>query len=226
MKKLGGTCSILDGIVFAISGFAFFLSQVGRFDWNSISSISDYLVSRPTSLALWKIVNGGAALAAFTAIAGVLALSDVIKPAHEGYVRWTSTLAIIGYSIIAVTNIADLYQIKRMALGYVIADESAKSALEIIGIGTLDPTLSLRFITIGSWLLTAGWFSASNNLLPKTLAYFGVIAGITSLGFALASFFELQTFTLLAGSVAVIFHPVWLIWTGIILRQNKAIVHL
>ena len=200
----------------------FFLSQVGRFDWNSISSISEYFVNSPSSLALWKIVNGGAALASFLAIAGVLGLSDVIKPAHEGFVRWTSMLAIIGYTIIAITNVADLYQIKRVALGYVVADESAKSALEIIGIGTLDPTLSLRFITIGAWLLTAGWFSASNNLLPKALANFGVIAGITSLGFALASFFELQTITLMAGSVAVVFHPIWLIWTGIILRQSKA----
>ncbi len=222
MKILGGTCSILAGTVFAISGFAFFLSQVGRFDWNSISSISEYFVNSPSSLALWKIVNGGAALASFLAIAGVLGLSDVIKPAHEGFVRWTSMLAIIGYTIIAITNIADLYQIKRVALGYVVADESTKSALEIIGIGTLDPTLSLRFITIGAWLLTAGWFSASNNLLPKALAYFGVIAGITSLGFALASFFELHTITLMAGSVAVVFHPIWLIWTGIILRQSKA----
>jgi len=222
MKILGGTCSILAGTVFAISGFAFFLSQVGRFDWNSISSISEYFVNSPSSLALWKIVNGGAALASFLAIAGVLGLSDVIKPAHEGFVRWTSMLAIIGYTIIAITNVADLYQIKRVALGYVVADESAKSALEIIGIGTLDPTLSLRFITIGAWLLTAGWFSASNNLLPKALANFGVIAGITSLGFALASFFELQTITLMAGSVAVVFHPIWLIWTGIILRQSKA----
>ena len=222
MKILGGTCSILAGTVFAISGFAFFLSQVGRFDWNSISSFSEYFVNSPSSLALWKIVNGGAALASFLAIAGVLGLSDVIKPAYEGFVRWTNMLAIIGYTIIAITNIADLYQIKRVALGYVVADESAKSALEIIGIGTLDPTLSLRFITIGAWLLTAGWFSASNNLLPKALANFGVIAGITSLGFALASFFELQTITLMAGSVAVVFHPIWLIWTGIILRQSKA----
>jgi hypothetical protein len=49
----------------------------------------------------------GAALASFLAIAGILALSDKLRPFHDGFARWTSTLAIIGYSIIAITNVAD-----------------------------------------------------------------------------------------------------------------------
>ena len=131
-------------------------------------------------------------------------------------------LAIIGYTVIAVTNIADLYQIQRIALGFASADASTQRAIEIMGIGSLDPTLSLRFITIGAWILTVGWLSASENLLSRPLAYFGVIAGAISLAFAFASLFELQTITLMTGVAAVFFHPIWLLWTGIVLRQTKA----
>lgn len=222
MIKTGAYLSILAGMLFAISGIAFFSSQVGRFDWNSIRSISEYVLSQPNALALWKLVNGGAALAAFLAIGGVLALSERVKPAHEGFVRWTSTLAIIGYTILAVSNIADLYQIERLAAGYPTAGAAAQVALEIGGIGSLDPTLSLRFITIGVWILVAGWFSVSSRLLPRALAYFGVVAGVFSLMVAVASFFGLQSLTLFSGAAAVVCHPIWLVWTGVALRRSQA----
>lgn len=219
MFKFGGTSSIIAGLLFAISGIVFLFAQVGQFDWDSISSISIYFTSNPSAYSLWKIVNIGSAVAAFLAIASVLALMDLIIPTQKEIVRWASILAIIGYAVIAITNIADLYQIKRLALGYAGVDEAAKSVLEVVGIGSLDPTLNIRFMTIGIWLFVVGWVSMSAQLLPKTLAYFGVVAGLVSLSFAFGSFFDWQSFTLLSGIVAVIFHPVWLIWIGIQLRQ-------
>lgn len=217
MAKVGSTCSILAGALFVISGVAFFL-LVGHFDYSSIKSISEYFNTAPAALTILTVVNGGAALASFLAVAGVLALSDKMRPTHEGLVRWTSTLAIIGYAILAVSDIADLYQIKQIAVGYAQLDQSAQSALEVMGIGSLDPSLILRFITIGPWFLVAGWLSLRNGQLPKVLAWFGVIAGITALLFVVVSFFALQTLTMITITITLIFHPLWLIWTGIALQ--------
>jgi len=220
MTKIGGTCSILAGVVFLISGLVYFLFLVGRFDWNSVSSISQYLQNVPLASTMWSVVNEGATLASFLAIAGVIALSDVLKPANEGFIRWTSTLAIIGYTILAVTNVADLYQTKHMAIGYAQLDKSAQAALEVIGIGTLDPVLSLRFITIGPWFLVAGWSSLRGGQLPKGLAYLGMVAGSVALLVVVAAFLELEALIPITAGMAVIFHPIWLIGTGIILRQR------
>jgi len=220
MAKVGSVCSVLAGAAFLAGGSIFFL-QVGRFDWNSIRSISEYLTAVPFASTMWMIGNWSAALASFLAIAGVLALSDEMRPAHEGLVRWTSTLAIIGYAILAVSNVADVYQIHRMALSYAQLDRSAQSALEAMGSGTLDPNLGLRYITIGPWFLVAGCLSLRTGQLPKVLSCLGMIAGFAALLFVVVSFLELQALTLITAFIAVVFHPVWLIWTGLVLGRNR-----
>lgn len=218
--KLGSICSILAGALLVVSGVAFFLIA-GHFDYNSIKSISEYFSSVPAASTILTVINGGAALASFLAIAGVLALSDRLRPFHEGSVRWTSTLAIIGYAILAISDIADLYQIKQLAIGYPQLDQSAQGALEVMGIGSLDPALILRFITIGPWFLVAGWLSLQNGQLPKVLAWLGVIGGFAALIFVVVSFFDLQTLTMITITITLIFHPLWLIWTGLILGQRR-----
>ncbi|NIN99532.1 MAG: hypothetical protein GTO49_32095, partial [Anaerolineae bacterium] len=95
-------------------------------------------------------------MAALLAIAGVMALADLMHSANQGLVRWLSTLAIIGYAIIAVTNVADYYQIDRLAAGYPLIDRSAQAAIDLVGIGSLDPRLNFRFITLGPWFLAVG----------------------------------------------------------------------
>lgn len=220
MAKVGSICSILAGAILVVSGAGFFL-LVGHFDFDSIKSISEYFNAVPGALTILAVVNGGAALASFLAVAGVLALSDRIRSFHEGLVRWMSTLVIIGYTILAVSDIADLYQTRQMALGYAQIDRSAQSALEVIGIGSLDPTLILRFITFGPWFLVAGWLSLRNGQLPKVLAWLGVIAGIAALLFVVVSFLDLPTLTMITITITLVFHPLWLIWTGLVLGQNK-----
>lgn len=221
MARLGGRCSILSGLIYIISGVVFFVYQVGRFDWNSIASISAYFQAFPQAVITWGIVNIGATCASFLAIAGVLALSDRLKPVHEGFVHWTSTLAVIGYSISAITNVADYDQIKKIATGYPLLDPSARSALEVIGIGSLDPTLILQFMTLGSWFLIAGWLSIRRGLLPKPLAWLGFVGGIVSLGSVVVSVLEIQSLAMLTLVAALVFHPIWLIWTGLVLWQER-----
>ncbi len=216
MAKLGGICSILAGAIFAISGIAFFYI-VGRFDWNSISSINSYFQNASEAEMMWGIVNLGAAVASFLAIAGVLALADRLRPFQEGFVRWTCTLALIGYSILAISDVADYYLVKRLAANFSQIDPSAQSALEATGISPLDPALILRFITLGPWFLTAGWLSIRQGLLPKPLAWLGFVAGIAALGYVMVTVLGFQSLTLITGGLAVIFQPVWLIWTGLVL---------
>lgn len=192
----------------------------GRFEWNSIASISAYFQTLTEAGLMWGIVNLSAALASFLAIAGVLALSDRLRPFHEGFVRWTVTLAIIGYSILAISDVADFYMIKRLATNYPQIDPSAQSALEATGIGSLDSTLILRFITLGPWFLIAGWLALRKSLLPKPLAWLGLIGGSAALAFVVVSVLEVPALTMPTVMITLIFHPIWLIWTGLVLWRE------
>ena len=91
----------------------------------------------------------------------------------------------------------------------------------MMGIGSLDPALILRFITISPWFLVAGWLSLQNGQLPNVLAWLGVIGGIAALIFVVVSFCDLQTLTMIPITITLIFHPFWLIWTGLILGQKR-----
>jgi len=221
MLKIGSICSVTSGIVFLLSGLSFFIFQVGRFDWNSMKSINDYFSSFPFAAASWTTINIGAAIASFLAVAGVLSLADILKPNNEGIVRWTSTLAIVGYAVIAVTNIADLYKIKHIMAGYTNADTSVRNALEVTGIGSLDPTFIIRFLAIGPWFLSSGVLSFKNDQIPKSLSVFGIMAGAVALIFVVISIIELPIISMITGSTAVIAHPIWLLWTGIVIGKVK-----
>ncbi len=219
MLSVGGVCSILSGGLFAVSGLVFLLSQVGRFDWNSIGSISLYLVNEPLAARLWLVVNWGAAVAALLAIAGVMGLADLMHPAHPGLMRWLSTLAILGYVVIAVTNVADYYQVIRLTSGYPQLEPSAQAAIDLIGTASLDPRLNLRFITLGPWFLAVGWLASSGGQLPRPIAYLGVLSGLTALLIVALTLVELEPVVLLAGVLAIAVHPIWLIGTGYRLRR-------
>ncbi len=221
MAKLGGVCSILAGTIYAISGGIFFVYQVGHVNWDSVASISEYFKTAPGAGLLWGIVNYGAAIASFLAIAGVQALSDRMRSSNDEIVRWVSTLAIIGYSIIAITNVADYTLTKRLATGYAELNSSGQSSLEILGVYSLDSRLILRFISIGPWFLVAGYLSRRKRLLPQPLAWLGIFAGAFALLVVSASILEFQSITMFSVVAALSFHPIWLIWTGIMLKREN-----
>lgn len=216
--RVGGACSILAGCLFAFSGFLFIVFQAGRFDWSSIGSISQYLSHVPSASTIWSIINWIAALAAFLSIAGVLAIADVMRPTNTGLVNWLSIIAIIGYSVIAVTNVADYYQIKRLAGGYSRLDLSAQEAVDLVGFGSLDPLLNLRLVTLGPWFLAVGWLCLRRNRLPRAVGYLGVIGGVGGLFVYVMSLAEVEAVVVLGAVVGVVFHPIWLIVTGYFLR--------
>ncbi len=221
MARLGGFCSILAGVAYTISGIVYFVYQAGRFDPNSIASINDFFLNVPEAEFTWATVNFSAALASLLAVAGVLALSDRLRPSQEGFVRWASALAIIGYSLSAITNVADFYQIKRIVAGYPQLDFSVKSAVELVGIGSLDPGLILHLATLGTWFLVAGWLALRRGLLPKSLAGSGLIAGIIALASVVISVAELSSLMMLTIILALAFHPIWLLGTGFMLLKEK-----
>jgi hypothetical protein len=58
------------------------------------------------------------------------------------------------------------------------------------------------------------WLSRRMGRFPRALFYLGVLASIVTLLYVLISFLDLPAWTAMAAAIAVVFHPVWLIWAG------------
>lgn len=211
-SNTGSLFSILSGILYALSGILFIRFQANRFDWYSIRSIKQYLADTPYAMTIWTLINWGAALASLLAIANVQALVKRFGGPGEALAYWSSILAMLGYGVIAVTNIADLHQVRQLGDGRSPTNDS--HPLEAQGIGSLDPDLNLRFVTLGPWFLTIGFLALPDHLLPKPLAYLGVFLGSAALMLVIANILQQKWLLPVAASLAVVLHPIWLIWTG------------
>jgi hypothetical protein len=161
------------------------------------------------------------ALLGLLAIAAVMAISDLVRSANEGLIRWTSTLAIIGFAVMAVQSLLLQDHTPKLAAGYVQADPSAQAALEVMGARVLDPDAWMGFGAVGLWFLVVNWLALRVVQLPTVLAYVGLAGGIAyALVLAGTTLQQLPILTVIAaGPGGIILAPIWYIWTGLILRR-------
>ncbi|MCK4897983.1 MAG: DUF4386 family protein [Anaerolineales bacterium] len=217
MAKLGGICSILVGILYLVVAVNYFLLPAGQQAGASSSQFFASVAESSTGLVIQSWVL---ALGALLAIAAVMAISDLVRSANEGLIRWTSTLAIIGFAVQAVQSLMIQDHTPRLAAGYVQADPSAQAALEVMGPRGLDPELWMVLGAVGLWVLVVNRLALRGGQLPTGLAYVGMALGIA---YALAVAGVVLQFPILsaitAGLAGIILAPIWYIWTGLVLRR-------
>ena len=219
VAKLGGICSILVGLSYLAIGATFFLLPAEQQPGSPVSfdAFFESVAGGSTVLVLycWAFTVGG-----FVAIAAVPAISDLVRSANEGWIRWTSALAVIGYAVLAVEYLVLQDEVPRMAAGYIRLDESARAAIAVVGPLNLNNDGWAGFGTVGLWLAVVNWLALRGGQWPKALAVIGLIVGIGN-GLVIAGFILDSPILILitAGLGGVILAPIWFIWMGVRLRQ-------
>jgi hypothetical protein len=169
------------------------------------------------------MVNGTAAAASAIAARGAFGVAAHLRRGREPWLRWLSGLAVVGYAVIAVTNVVDWFSIGRMAQAFAGLDAGGQAALERVGPATLDPNLTWRFLTLGPWMGLVSAIAWRRRLLLPLAAPLGAVAGSTAVLFGLASLLWAMP-PLLAAAVAVVVHPLWLVAAGLALRRQPRFV--
>ena len=218
--RRGGTYLLVAGTLFAASGLLFLVAQAGRFDWRSVRSVSEYWRSSPGVPITWALVNGTAAVASLIAARGVLGVPEHVRRGREPWWRVLSGLALVGYAVIAITNVVDWFSIGRMAQAFAGLDADGQAALERVGSATLDPTLAWRFLTLGPWMALVSGVAWRRGLLMPLAAPLGTVGGTLAVVFSLTST-SWSRAPIVGAAVAVVVHPLWLIATGLTLRQPQ-----
>lgn len=208
---------MLLGVSYLVIGINYLLLPADQKAGSALDSFLPSLAQNPTPLTIqyWAF-----ALGAVVALAAVLAISEAVRPANEGWVRWTSHLAVLGFAVVAINNFRNLaFQLDR-ATAYVGGDAALKAAIEVSGPFSLDPQGWLGFGAVGLWVLVVSWLALRAGRWPKPLAYVGIAVSV-AYGLVVAGFvlnLELLI-AIAAGLGGIILGPIWYIWLGWTLRR-------
>ena len=217
LSKLGGTCSILLGILYLVIGITYILLPA---DQKQTSAVDKYLPSLAENPTIQVLQFWAFALSGLVAIAVVLALSESVRSENEGWIRWTSNLAILGFAVVAINNFRNIgYQLP-LARTYVEGDAVTKTVIELGGPYGLDPQGWLTFGAVGLWVLVVSLLARRAGIWPNLLTYVGIATTVAYWLIVVGFVFNQETlFTIGAALGGIILAPIWYIWAGLRLRQ-------
>jgi uncharacterized protein DUF4386 len=219
LSKLGGNCSILLGILYLLVGITYLLLPA---DQKQTSALDKFLLSfaqNPTTQIIqWWVF----ALSGLIGIAVVLAVSESVQSANEGWVRWTSTLAVLGFAVVAINNFRNIAFQPGRAAAYMQGDSVTKAAIEVSGPFSLDPQNWLGFGAVGLWVLVVSLLALRVGTWPKLLTYVGMATAVAYWVVVVGTVFNQETLITIAAALGgIILAPIWYIWTGLRLRQAR-----
>ena len=219
LAKLGGICSILVGLSYLVVGIAYVL---GPSEQRPGATSADFPTSYAQDPLMTNLMYWAFALGAVFAIAVILAVSEMMLSKSEGWVRWTSNLAVIGFAVTALQYFRFLALYPAMAATYTAGDAAVKAATEASQFTlALDPYGWLMFGVVGLWFLVVNSLALGGNSWPKILSYIGIAGGIAYIFVVAGYVLEVYTLNLIAAVAAIIIGPIWYIWTGMRLQQES-----
>jgi hypothetical protein len=219
LSKLGGTCSILVGATFLAFVVLALLLPPEQLD--TCGCPARFLTTTAHDSTLFLVSYALLALYSVFAIAAVLAISETVRSANEGWVRWTSTLAIIGFAVTTINEVQRIALDPAKAAAYVHGDAAVRAALTVPGeVGSLDPQNWLRFGAVGLWVLVVSLLALRGGRWPKPLAWVGIGLGLVYWLFVVGEVAPIPSlFAIVAGVGALLFGMIWFIWLGLRLRR-------
>jgi hypothetical protein len=224
LRKLGGTCSILAGVTLLVIAVLLPLEPAEQqADPYTCRCADTFLTSLAHTSMLHIAGLGLLALYALLAIAAVLAISASVRSVNDGWVRWSSTLAIIGLAVNAIDPLRRMALDPASAAAYVQGDAAVKAALTVPSafLG-LDPQGWLKFGAFGFWVLVASLLALRSGAWPKLLAFVGIGVALASWLVVVGEVTQTQSQSEIAipGIIGLaILAPIWYIWLGLRLRK-------
>lgn len=214
--RLGGYAAILTGLSYLLIALTFFLlppeQRAGQVLEDSFFlSVAENPLYLKMQLLLFAL-NGILAIAVVQAIFGFL-------NGQKSSIRWSSTLAVVGYAILIYINFFAFEQIPKLADAYTSLDRPLRTIITAYGVGFDD---WMAFLLTGLWMLVINLHGMKEHKFPKGLAVTGMAGGAANWLIAFGSVFKSPVLmAAAAGLGGVIIGPVWFIWTGKILLAKK-----
>lgn len=217
--KLGGLCAILLGIAKLISGAGFLLLPP---DQRVLTAGVNFLPSFAQDSSLLMVVFWAEAAVGVLGLAVVPAMSSLVRSQNEGWVRWVSTLATVGYAVSSVGYLLSIARIPGIAAAYVKGDPATQAALAVVWRSSPDLLGLWGYGAIGVWVLVISLLAMRGSTFPKLHAYLGLAAAVLYLLVPAGVIFKARPLLLVAAGAGALVGLIWYVWSGLILRRTSA----
>jgi len=174
LNNLGGLCAILLGISYIVFGVIFLLLPADQQPGSDLALFYPSIVRDPTLIGLYYLIF---ALGAVLALGALPAISEAVRPLSEGWTRWASNLAYLGFAVTAIDFFRFWGVQGYRASVFVGGDPSTQAAIDALSQG-LDPQGWLGFGGVGVWVLVVSLLARRAGLWPKMLSYIGMAVAV------------------------------------------------
>ena len=166
------------------------------------------------SLFWAEAIVGVFGLAVIPALAKILTTDE-----NEGWMKWTSSLATVGFAVTAIGYFLTLARLPGIASAFVKGDASVQAALAVTWKSSPDLFGFWGYGAIGIWVLCVSLYILRTADFSKLFAYVGLLVAVLYIIVPIGTFFKIQPLLLTAAGGGLIAAPVWYIWLGINLRR-------
>ena len=219
--KLGSIASVIVGITYVVIGITgvLFPSNLGGVP-NAQSPFMYWEANKTMLLTQWWAMFIGAVFA----LAMIPAVSATVQHLNEGWVRWTSTLAMIAFAVSMLDNYWSIVYTDARAHAFVTGNEAIRATLSVPGAPqVLDPQGWLANGTVGLWALVISVLALRNHTWPKGLAYLGIFGAFIYFLALPAQVIPDLVYSgaiVYIGVLGAVVAPIWFTWMGIYLWRT------
>ncbi|HEV2010896.1 MAG TPA: hypothetical protein VGS17_07715 [Candidatus Limnocylindria bacterium] len=221
IRQVGGACSVIVGISYVLVGITYFLLPTGQQPGGGAAAFYASMAQDPTFSQLLNWEFGLGAIFAFGAVA---AIAEAVRGAGDGWTRWTTNLAIVGFAVNAISSFRGLAIDASIARAYVAADASAKAAIAATVGSSIDPQGWLEFGAVGVWIAVMSALTLRSGALPRWTAYVGFAAAVAYWLVVAGNTLGIPALiAVAAGLGGAVLAPAWFIGNGLALRRSTAL---
>ena len=217
LLKLGGIAAILLGIVNALSSVLYLILPTEQRAAVPAAQILPSVAQGATLLMLTFLLQ---ALVGVLGLVVVPALSRLVEDVNEGWVRWTSNLALAGFIVSAVGYLLSMARLPGIATAFVAGDASTKAALAVVWKSSIDLQGFWGYGAVGVWVFVISLLALRKANYPKLLAYLGLVLGIAYWVIPAGTILKSQPLLIAGAVVGTVVTTIWYVWAGIHARSS------
>jgi uncharacterized protein DUF4386 len=222
LYKLGGICSMIVGISYLVIGVTeLLLPPEYTVEYNARVPLMFFRTNQALFIVQWSAMLWGAVFA----LAVIPAVSEKVRNFGEGWVRWTSALATLGFAVTILDNYWAVVMTPPIANAYFAGNDVTKIAMTIPGSAQqIDERGWLQWGAVGLWVLVINLLALRGKAWPRILSYLGIATAVGYfMAFASVVIPDLLGITLLvAGIGGVVLGPIWYVWMGLVLYRTNS----